>query len=135
MTKSTKNTPVKNPLVSLNGQLMVMAAHRYCLGRQTYIVGACTEWLRANWDVFEPNTKRVMLRDTIEALQDGTAGGACDATNWTNFAEWAFEKLSPEDKDWVKGAVAHRHQEWPLKEVARPAFPPNTFLDGKSPKI
>ena len=116
MTKNTKTPPIKNPLAGLNGQLMVMAAHRYCLGRQTYIVGSCVEWLRANWDAFEPNTKRVMLRDTIESLQDGTAGGACDVTNWTDFAEWAFASLGEEEKDWVRASVKHRQQAWPLKE-------------------
>lgn len=114
MTAAKTKTP-KNPLSGLNGQLMVMAAHRYCLGRQTYIVGSCVEWLRANWDAFEPNTKRVMLRDTIESLQDGTAGWACDVTNWTDFAEWAFVRLGEEDMEWVKASVRHRQQPWPLK--------------------
>ena len=35
---------------SLNDQLMAMAAVRYCLGRSSYIVGACVEWVRENWE-------------------------------------------------------------------------------------
>ena len=31
-----------------NDQLMAMAAHRYCLGRRSYIVGACIEWIQGH---------------------------------------------------------------------------------------
>jgi hypothetical protein len=47
---------------------MVMAAHRYCLGRQSYIIPACLEWLRDHWKQFTKNTQMVMLRDTLEFL-------------------------------------------------------------------
>jgi hypothetical protein len=38
------NVSIKEMLSNL-----AVAAHNYCLGRQTYIVGACIEWLLANW--------------------------------------------------------------------------------------
>lgn len=105
----------QSPLDGTNGQLMVMAAHRYCLGRQSYIVGSCIEWLRAWWPQLEDNTRSVIVRDTIEALQDGNAGGACDTEDWRRFAEWAWNQLSDESKAWCKDAVAHREKPWPLK--------------------
>ncbi len=103
-----------SPLSGLNGQLMVTAAHRYCLGRQSYIVSSCIEWLREWWPSFTANTKRVILRDTIESLQDGTAGADMDTRGWTQFADWAFDQLDGADKKWVVSAVAHRHKPWPL---------------------
>lgn len=104
----------ESPLSGLNGQLMVTAAHRYCLGRQSYIVSSCIEWLREWWPSFTANTKRTILRDTIESLQDGTAGADMDTRGWTYFADWAFDQLDGADKKWVVSAVAHRHKPWPL---------------------
>ena len=114
--KTSKRDP-KNPLVGLNGQLMVMAAHRYCLGRQTYIVGSCIEWLQEHWSSFTQGTKNVILRDTVEALQDGTAGAEMDVRGWKEFAKWGYDQIPWEDQMWVKSAVAHKHKPWPL---ARP---------------
>jgi len=109
-----KKKILHNPLMGTDGQLMVMAAHRYCLGRQTYIVGSCVDWLRLWWDEFEHNTRNVIIRDTIEALQDNLAGSPMDKQNWEDFAKWAWELVRPEDHKWCKQAVAHRNKPWPL---------------------
>lgn len=107
-----------NPLHGTNGQLMAMAAHRYCLGRRSYIVGACIEWLEAWWGEFDENTRRVIVRDTVEALQDHEAGDDTDFAAWKAFAEriWARDDFTDFSCAWVKGAVAHRKREWPLEE-------------------
>ena len=109
-----KKVELPNPLSGTNGQLMVMAAHRYCLGRQSYIVPACITWLRSWWDDFGLGTKRVIVRDTVEALQDGYAGSEYDAGEWKRFAVWAYEQMDEESRAWCKSAVAHREKEWPL---------------------
>ena len=49
--------------------LMATAAVRYCLGRSSYIVGDCVDWLLANWERFEPGCRLVILRDISEAIQ------------------------------------------------------------------
>lgn len=49
--------------------LMAMAAVRYCIGRRSYIVGDCVDWLITNWQAFEPNCRNVILRDLREAMQ------------------------------------------------------------------
>lgn len=97
-----------------NGQLMVMAAHRYCLGRQSYIVGSCIEWLRLWWPEFERNTRSVIVRDTVEALQDNCAGSDFDARAWKELAEWAWVQMDDSAQEWCKQAVAHRNKSWPL---------------------
>lgn len=106
-------------LSSLNGQLMVTAAHRYCLGRQSYIVGSCIDWLRQWWSCFELNTRNVIVRDTVEALQDDMTGSSYDAREWKKFAEWAWEFMDDDAKNWCQQAVAHRNKPWPLssKEI------------------
>lgn len=109
-----KQHPIHGPLSGTNGQLMVMAAHRYCLGRQSYIVGSCIEWLRAWWPEFLLGTKRVIIRDTVEALQDGCAGSEHDTAEWKNFATWAYLMMDEESQKWCKSAVAHREKDWPL---------------------
>jgi hypothetical protein len=95
-------------------QLMVTAAHRYCLGRCSYIVGACLGWLYATWDQFDRNTKRVMVRDTIEALMDDRAGGYTDVKDWTKFASWSFVRLVPEDQEWVREVLTYKNKAWPI---------------------
>lgn len=44
-------------------QLMATAAVRYCLGRQTYIVSDCAEWLIDVWTSLNESTRAVILRD------------------------------------------------------------------------
>lgn len=110
----TKQKTLPNPLTGTDGQLMVMAAHRYCLGRQSYIVGACIDWLRLWWGEFERNTKNVIIRDTIEALQDKSAGSDYDHKMWKEFTQWAWEQTDESSRLWCKQAVAHRNKPWPL---------------------
>lgn len=49
--------------------LMATAAVRYCMGRSTYIVGDCVDWLIANWSRFEPGCRVTIERDISEAIQ------------------------------------------------------------------
>ena len=74
--------------------LMVTAAFRYCCGRQTYIVGACADWLIENWAKFPKNVRDVIQRDLEETFtQDDEArknlnstykplGWDCDRKEW-----------------------------------------------------
>lgn len=93
-------------LENLDDQLMASAAHRYCLGRSSYIVGSCLDWIRATWAQMEPNTQFVMLRDTVEALVDGRAGSdLIDAPGWTAVALWMAENMAPERLQSVRNAL------------------------------
>ena len=75
------------------GDLMVIAAFRYCCGRQTYIVGACVEWLIDIWPMLSENTQAVIKRDLEseferddEARARGESyrplGADCDRADW-----------------------------------------------------
>lgn len=65
--------------------LMVTAAHRYCLGRQSYIVSECVEWLLEHWDSFHPSTRKLIRDETREAIRNGRAGMECDVDEWERF--------------------------------------------------
>ena len=91
-----------------NDQLMAMAAMRYCLGRRSYIVGACHEWLREVWPQLTTNSQNVILRDIVEALRDDLAGDQIDMVGWTHTARWMWESMAADQRTWVQGAVGWR---------------------------
>lgn len=75
--------------------LMVVAAHRYCLGRSTYVVADCVEWLLSIWNELPDKTKAIIRRDTEEAFERDdedrakgkefkALGMDCDRAEW----EW-----------------------------------------------
>lgn len=73
------------------GDLMAVASVRYCLGRSTYIVSDCVEWLLRNWHHIEPNTKFVINRDVEEAFLRNDVGMDCDRREWEKVrALWAI---------------------------------------------
>ena len=84
-------------------QLMVIAAFRYCVGRQTYIVGACADWLIEVWPLLSDNTKAVIKRDLeAEFVRDDEArereesykplGWDCDRKDWERVRKlWSTE--------------------------------------------
>lgn len=113
--KEIKKDKSSNPLEGLNGQLMISAAHRYCLGRQSYIVSSGIEWLTQWWSHCERNTKRCIVRDTIHAIQDDTAGSKYDLADWLVFAEWSYDTLELDDKEWCKASLVYNNKPWPLQ--------------------
>ena len=48
--------------------LMASAAFRYCLGRMTYIVNECADWIISNWENFHPGTRVLIKRELEEAF-------------------------------------------------------------------
>ena len=83
--------------------LMAVAAFRYCLGRRTYIVSDCVEWLCENWQKFPENVRAVIKRDLeSEFAKDDEArdqgqdykplGWDCDRAEWQKVrALWSAE--------------------------------------------
>lgn len=48
---------------------MATAAVRYCLGRSSYIVGDCVDWLIQQQHAIEPSALKIIVRDIREAMQ------------------------------------------------------------------
>ncbi len=61
--------------------LMIVAAFRYCLGRQTYIVRHCAEWLHANWKIIPEKSRAIIERDLEEAFADDDKSRAAGDTH------------------------------------------------------
>lgn len=57
------------PLNFGRGDLMALAAVRYCLGRMSYIVGDCADWLCEQWPNIKPSARNTIERDIREAVQ------------------------------------------------------------------
>ena len=79
--------------LSGHDHLMVIAATRYCLGRMTYIVSDCADWLIKIWPLLSPRTQRIIQRDIEEAFSRDDAdreagrtykalGHDCDRHQW-----------------------------------------------------
>ena len=79
--------------MSGHDHLMVIAATRYCLGRMTYVVGDCCDWLRKIWPILSEATQKIIRRDIEEAFARDDAdreagrefkalGHDCDRKQW-----------------------------------------------------
>ena len=63
--------------------LMALAAFRYCLGRSSYIVSDCVDWLIANWDEFDISLKKVIQFEIQEEIEAATIPMMdCDLYEW-----------------------------------------------------
>lgn len=62
--------------------LMVLAAFRYCLGRRTYMVSWCVEWLIMYWKEIDSHTKKMVVEEIKEAIEKHWAGDECDVDEW-----------------------------------------------------
>lgn len=62
--------------------LMALAAVRYCLGRASYIVGDCVDWLYEQWPALDENVRTVIARDVDQALREGRVGMDMDREQW-----------------------------------------------------
>ena len=72
--------------------LMVTAAHRYCLGRMTYMVEPCADWLVSICGELDAETQNAIRRDTAEAIKRGWAGMECDRYQW----QWLLQETEDE---------------------------------------
>ena len=71
------------------GGLMITAAIRYCVGRRTYIVGECVDWIIANWSDWPGDVKNVIQRDLEQEFERAAQksdwkllGDDCDKREW-----------------------------------------------------
>lgn len=99
-----------------NAQLMAMAAHRYCLGRMSYIPTCCAEWLTARRKWLDDNTRRNIVRDTVSAIVHRPFGPLAYAREWQDVAQLLYGEMGEKDRAWVRDAVRHHGQPFPLKE-------------------
>lgn len=72
-------------------QLLYIAAFRYALGRQTYMVPAIAGAIRESRDLLTDETARLMAREIVECKN---LGMECDARTWWDLAEFLLEGIN-----------------------------------------
>lgn len=97
--------------------LMALSAFRYCLGRQTYIVGECANWLIEQWPNFSCVAKAFIQRELEEGFEqddkDRAEGDQFKALGWDcDRAEWERVRAL-----WSKEPAPKPYQPSP-KEIA-----------------
>ena len=96
-------------------QLMALAAFRYCLGRQSYIVGTCIHWLRATWPQLTTKTKHVVVRDIAAALMHDRAGHVTiDVQDWLDLGRQLFAEMSADEQQSVRTSVFYMQRPFPF---------------------
>ena len=90
-----------------NNWTMAVAAVRYCLGRRTYIVGDCADWLIDVYPILPDRIKKTIQRDIEEAFEQDdddreeglahrTLGMECDRREWERVRKlWAISDNAP----------------------------------------
>lgn len=63
-------------------ELLQLAAFRYCLGRRSYIVDPCCEYLIKNWDSFLKSTQNIIREEITQAIVTKNCGMSCDEACW-----------------------------------------------------
>ena len=66
---------------------MLLCAMRYCMGRQSYSVAVCTDYLKGHWQEIDPKTRATMRRDLADELEAASRGGAFLGANFYD-REW-----------------------------------------------
>jgi len=80
---------------------MIHQSVRYCLGRRSYVVSECTDWLIKNWHEIPENTRAIIKQDVemqfgmddrCRDIRDSSniyspLGDDCDRKRWLQVAE------------------------------------------------
>ena len=61
---------------------LIFCSFRYALGRRTYIVSTVAEIILKHKDVITNNTKHLMIKEILEAVEKNQAGMDCDVHMW-----------------------------------------------------
>ena len=80
-------------------QTLAIQSLRYCLGRRTFAVIDCVEFIRKHWQDLTKHAKAIIIRDLDEALQSHEddlrdnreycyLGDQCDYQKWKSLREW-----------------------------------------------
>ena len=101
-------------------ELMIIAAFRYCCGRQSYMVGVAAEWIIKSWQLFPPRLRTLIQRDLEDMFdrddRDRASGDShkalgadFDRQAWEQVRTlWKTESALPPEKsiEWHQQQVA-----------------------------
>lgn len=66
---------------------MIFYAFRYCLGRQTYAVQDCADYLRRNWPRLNEFTRALIKKEINDAFMRNRYGSEIDRKQWQGILE------------------------------------------------
>jgi hypothetical protein len=114
----TTKRDIPDPHEQTDLGLMTIAAVRYCINKDGYLVGAAVRWLVDRWPDLQDYAKCTILQDIVVAFleSDATTDNPAQDSRWAWFANWAFTELSDTNKDWVRRSVfaVRGKQEFPF---------------------
>lgn len=61
---------------------MIFWAFRYCLGRSTFAVMDCVDYLLLYWDRIEPRVRKNIVEEIFKACEKGDCGMEQDKSQW-----------------------------------------------------
>ncbi len=62
--------------------ILAFCAFRYALGRSTYVTSAVAEIIVENKERIYPTTKKLMIKEINEAIEESRAGMRMDVREW-----------------------------------------------------
>jgi len=78
-------------LISFNSSIAIYA-FRYCLGRKTYAVSDCVDYLIKYWDYFSDIDKQLIHKEIKNAIFDNKIGNDIDKQEWTKILNLSLVK-------------------------------------------
>jgi len=83
-----KGEQIKLDFNDVNQDILLFCAFRYALGRQTYVVGAICDILKANWGHMSEGRRKMFKDEIREAVSKGWAGSEIiDVPEWKSILE------------------------------------------------
>lgn len=73
--------------------MVIIAAVRYCLGRQTYMPDTVTRWIMASVPCLPAEIAKILLRDINDQRRQYGLGDDCDVKTWETFESWLQGRL------------------------------------------
>ena len=95
----------------VNQDIVFFAAFRYCLGRQTYVVGSMVEEMIRNWPQMPISRRQMFKKEIREAITKGWAGHDMDDVEWNKILSLPDEEkgLSAKERGMLKKSMK-RHE-------------------------
>lgn len=75
-------SPKKNEPKLIIDNLMTVAAFRYCLGRASYIVSHCVDYLSKHWEQIPVSDKKLIHKEIQGAFDSESYGMEMDKEQW-----------------------------------------------------
>lgn len=88
--------------------LIYLAAHKYCLPRNHATTKRIQSWFQDNLNDLSQDIRRTVVKETIEAISDNTAGHNDIREGWKSIATSGWESISDVEKEMIANELKHK---------------------------